>query len=270
MPSVNEQLSKDGKFRWGVDGSAYQIEDRMSSIDWKRAVAEGCQFMCWRMTVGSYYTDLSFISNMVAAAEAGMDIQGAYVVVRADNTFAGHMAIIEQMYRQLEKEFKGEAMPRLFIDDELHGSKIKVWNNKHTKYKWVYQKWSPTMINQRHTQIANEIYDMQDGEEAGYYTYPSFIAEWKGTVSQRSIVRRHKGLFWLAYYFRYWETALERDTMPFGIVPLEMYDSSREDLGIDIYQFGSELNHNGLGEALGGEADDFEISKAYEYSRSEV
>ena len=262
-------LSHNGMLRIGVDGSAYQRYGREGTIMWEDAIRNGISFMIWRMTRGGYYIDPTCVPNLARSAELGLPFRGVYVVITADDSLASHMKVIEQIWRQIENMFGNDPKPRIFIDDEIYGKKIEReisygFKGRKKKIEIVYKKWKPEKINQIHEQVANELYNLQGEEESGYYSYPSFITDRKGTLSQRRhVTTKHVGLRWLAYYYRDWEKAINEVALPERIIPPEWYDPLRPDNGIDIWQFGSEANHNNLGQVLGADSQHFDINKTH-------
>lgn len=257
-------LSHNGEAEIGVDGSIHQRETDEGSIRWEDAKRHGISFMIWRATLRGWRNDKTCLPNLVRAGEVGIPYRGIYVVLDANESLSSHMRLLEQIWRDIEREFgPDEYMPRIWLDDEVRGHEVKI-KIKKKKWKWVYKKFSPDRINHLHDQVAKEVYEMQGGEEAGYYTFPDFVISSKGTLQQREYVtRRHAGNRWLAFYFTDWEVAQKEKAIPDRWVPPEWYDESRVDKGIDIYQFGSEINNNMLGNILGGDSDDFDINKAF-------
>ena len=62
--------------RKGIDGSRFQvILDEAGNIthpmDWDKTQAQGINYVCWRMTVGSYYSDKSFPLAYAACVKYG-------------------------------------------------------------------------------------------------------------------------------------------------------------------------------------------------------
>jgi hypothetical protein len=184
MTELYDKLSMNGIFRVGLDGSANQIVDRRSSIKWYKAASQGVDFMIWRMSIGGFYKDLSFIPNMVNAAEAGVTIRGAYVVVRPDYNLSTHMALIEEQFRELE-QIEGPQTPKplIWLDVETYALKKKTASG----VLEITRKFTPKEINQRTIQLADAVKDLQGGVEPGFYSYGDFVISKMGTEVAKSL-----------------------------------------------------------------------------------
>lgn len=264
MTDLFDTLSHNGEAKIGVDGSQHQRETDQGSIRWEDAKNQGITFMIWRSVLRGWRNDPTCIPNLVRAAEVGIPWRGIYVVLDANESLSAHMRLIEQVWRDIEREFgSDEHMPRIWLDDEVRGREVRI-KIKKKKFDWVYKKFSPQRINDLHDQVSKEVYEMQGGEEPGYYSFPDFVITSKGTIQQRGyLTKKHEGMRWLAFYYNSWVTAMNEKAMPTKWVPPEWRDLTRVDKGIDVYQFGSELNNNMLGSVLGGDSDDFDINKAF-------
>jgi hypothetical protein len=260
MTELYDKLSMNGMFRVGLDGSAYQSVDRQSAIDWGVAAAQGVDFVIWRMSIGGYYKDLSFVPNMVAAAEAGVTIRGAYVVVRPDYDLASHMALIEQQFKELEQT-EGPHTPKPFIWLDVETYALK--NTMPAGEVEVTQRFTPEEVNRRTIQVADAVKDLQGGIEPGFYSNGDFVISKMGTDAQKSYLARFKDRFWMAYYYTPFSTALQIDRPNHRWVPPVFYDPDEPLLGATIWQFGSEINQNNLGPEFGGEARHFDINRTH-------
>jgi hypothetical protein len=260
MTELYDKLSMNGLFRVGLDGSAYQSVDRQSAIDWEMAASQGVDFMIWRMSIGGYYKDLSFVPNMVAAGEAGVTIRGAYVVVRPDYDLASHMALIEQQFKELE-QVEGPHTPKPFIWLDVETYALK--NTMPAGEVEVTRRFTPEEINQRTIQVADAVKGLQGGIEPGFYSYGDFVISKMGTETQKAYLERFKYRFWLAYYYTPFSIALQIDRPNHRWVPQVFYDPDEPLLGVTIWQFGSEMNHNNLGPELGGEAQHFDVNRTH-------
>lgn len=260
MTELYDKLSMNGLFRVGVDGSAYQSVDRKSAIDWEVAASQGVDFMIWRMSIGGYYKDLSFVPNMVAAAEVGVAIRGAYMVVRPDYDLASHMALIEQQFEELE-QVEGPHMPKPFIWLDVETYALK--NTMPAGDVEVTRRFTPEEINQRTIQVADAVKDLQGGFEPGFYSYGDFVISKMGTEAQKAYLERFKDRFWMAYYYTPFSTALQIDRPNHSWVPSVFYDPDQSLLGVTIWQFGSEANQNKLGPEFGGEACHFDVNRTH-------
>ncbi len=250
----------NGLFRVGLDGSANQIVDRQSSINWQKAASQGADFMIWRMSVGGFYKDLSFIPNMVNAAEAGVTIRGAYVVVRPDYNLSTHVALIEEQFRELEQiEDPQTPKPFIWLDVETYALKKKTPSGALE----VTREFTPKEINELTIQLADTVKDLQGGVEPGFYSYGDFVISKMGTESQKAYLERFKDRFWLAYYYTPFSNALMKDKPYHRWVPKIFYDADQPLLGATIWQFGSEINQNKLGPEFGGEARHFDINRTH-------
>jgi hypothetical protein len=260
MTELYDKLSMNGLFRVGLDGSANQIVDRQSSINWKKAASQGVDFMIWRMSIGGFYKDLSFIPNMVNAAEAGVTIRGAYVVVRPDYNFSTHMALVEEQLRGLE-QIEGPQTPKplIWLDVETYALKRKTASGAVE----ITREFTSKEINQRTIQLADAVKDLQGGIEPGFYSYGDFVISKMGTESQKAYLERFKDRFWLAYYYTPFSNALAKDKPYRRWVPRIFYDADQPMLGATIWQFGSEINQNRLGPEFGGEARHFNINRTH-------
>jgi hypothetical protein len=260
MTELYNQLSMNGKFRVGLDGSAYQRVDRRSSIHWQKAASQGIDFMIWRMSIGGFYKDLSFVPNMVNAAEAGVTLRGAYVVVRPDYSLSTHMALIEQQFRELE-QIEGPQTPKPFIwlDVETYALKKKTSAGEME----IMRRFTPKEINQRTIQLADAVKDLQGGVEPGFYSYGDFVISKMGTEPQKAYLERFRDRFWMAYYYTPFSNALGKDRPNHRWVPRVFHDASHPMLGATIWQFGSEINRNNLGSEFGGEARHFDVNRTH-------
>lgn len=260
MTELYDQLSINGMFRVGLDGSAYQSTDRRSAIDWALAATQGVDFMIWRMSIGGYYKDLSFVPNMIDAAEAGVTIRGAYVVVRPDYDLSSHMRLIEEQFKALEKiEGPHTPKPLIWLDVETYALK----KTTSTGEVEITREFTPNEINQRTIQVADAVKDLQGGIEPGFYSYGDFVISKMGTEAQKAYLARFRDRFWMAYYYTPFSTALQIDRPNHRWVPKTFYDPDEPLLGATIWQFGSELNQNNLGPKFGGEARHFDINRTH-------
>ncbi|MGD8456730.1 MAG: GH25 family lysozyme [Anaerolineales bacterium] len=260
MTELYDKLSMNGLFRVGLDGSAYQSVDRKSAIDWELAASQGVDFMIWRMSIGGYYKDLSFVPNMVTAAEAGIIIRGAYVVVRPDYDLASHMALIEQQFEELEQiENPHTPKPFIWLDVETYALK----NTMPAGEVEITRRFTPEEINQRTIQVADAVKELQGGIEPGFYSYGDFVISKMGTETQKEYLERFKDRFWMAYYYTPFSTALQIDRPNHSWVPSVFYNPDHPLLGVTIWQFGSEANQNNLGSEFGGEACHFDVNRTH-------
>lgn len=244
---IHNQLSIGGKFSVGYDGSAYQVFDRTSAIDWRKPVAHGVEFIAWRMSVGGYYKDKSFIPNMVGALEQGIRRRCAYVVVHPGYSLSSHMALVEQQMRELRK-VEGESVPPPIIA-------LDVEINKYKK-NLLWRKYEPKVIAQRVEQVADEVREMQEGVEGLFYTYPYFVTE---SLKGQAFLKRFR--LWIAYYYSAYELALLKEKP--HLVPEPWKDETAPLNGADIYQFSSEINQNFLGKAFGSDAVHVDLNRSH-------
>ena len=241
------KLTHNGLFTLGMDGSAFQVRDRKSAITWETAALQGVKFVAWRACVGGYYTDLSFVPNMLGARAAGIIHRLAYLVIRPDYTAAAHIDLFfAQLDELARQEGAGHIPPLAVMDVEVKAaSRLQ---------QSLGQYFSPTSVNQRVQQVGARIRDRYAGRNPILYSNYDYIHSFMGSKADKEYLTEYD--FWVANYRTKFENSCSAAKPS---VPAPFLDESMTLQGGKFWQFTADENR--LGAEFGAESMAIDLNR---------
>lgn len=265
LEKLQSDLTQNGRWRFGLDGSAYQKYEDASGVRQGAVflfLPEFVNFVVWRGVVGDFYTDLTCIPTLQHCLNSGKKNIGIYVVTNPASNSQATVSRVEKLLNDMAAALGSNfRMPLLIADIEIH-----------TTYKWVKvlgkwtkkvdKKFTPSQINYSAQEVLLGL-DKLQGRITPYYSYASFVYEhMAGMVAGGEPAYLNDRPFWVAHYrANAADSIAAEQPSSYYMKRFRMYDEDAPLFGAAIWQFSAD--NNTLGEVFNGDAQGFDVNRTH-------